>query len=148
MGIVFMDWETEKKLRTIKITVMMLGIRRENPWLYFKAIVKQISKKPASKRKTHETDIYRPPVALTRVLEAFYNLLKQILRCRPETQGCYNLPYKRVERLFSSIVKRINPYHDSRLGLHHLARHLLSCTIESIILLCRTESSIMAFGPA
>jgi hypothetical protein len=61
IGIVFIAWETEKKLRTMKITVIMLGINRENPWLYFRAMVKQISKKPAKKRKTHDMDTCNHP---------------------------------------------------------------------------------------
>ncbi len=57
IDMVFIDCETQKKLKTIKMTVMMLGMSLLNPSLNFKAIVKQISKKPASKRKSHAIDI-------------------------------------------------------------------------------------------
>jgi hypothetical protein len=37
--------------------VIMLGMTRVNPWLNFKAIVKQISKNPASKRNIQAIDM-------------------------------------------------------------------------------------------
>ena len=61
IGIVFIDWETQKKLRTIKITVMMLGMNLLNPSLNFKAMVKQISKNPARSKKSHAIDIRKNP---------------------------------------------------------------------------------------
>jgi hypothetical protein len=57
MGIVFIACETEKKLRTMKMTVMILGMSLVKPSLNFKAMVKQISKKPARSRKSHAIDI-------------------------------------------------------------------------------------------
>ena len=57
MEIVFIDCETEKKLRTIKMTVMILGMSLVNPWLYLSEIVKQISKKPARSKKIQAVDI-------------------------------------------------------------------------------------------
>jgi len=54
MGMVFIDWETQKKLRIINIAVMILGMGFVNPLLNFRAIVKQISKNPANKRKIQE----------------------------------------------------------------------------------------------
>jgi len=61
IGIVFIDWETQKKLKIMKMPVMMLGMIRENPKLNFKAIVKQISKNPARKRKNQEIDMKYVP---------------------------------------------------------------------------------------
>jgi hypothetical protein len=63
----FIAWETEKKLNTIKMTVMMLGISFENPWLNFKAIVKQISKKPASSKKIQAIDMEIVLVKISRI---------------------------------------------------------------------------------
>jgi hypothetical protein len=45
----------------MKTPVMMLGTMRENPMLNFKAIVKQISKNPARKRKNQEIDMKYVP---------------------------------------------------------------------------------------
>lgn len=54
---VFIACETEKKLNTMKITVMILGTIFVNPWLNFKVIVKQISKNPARSKNIHAVDI-------------------------------------------------------------------------------------------
>ena len=43
------------------MTVMILGVTRVKPWLNFKAIVKQISKNPASKRKIQAIDMREYP---------------------------------------------------------------------------------------
>jgi len=53
----FMACETAKKLSTMKTTVIMLGISLLNPWLYFREMVKQISKNPAKSRKIHAIDM-------------------------------------------------------------------------------------------
>ena len=57
IGIVFIACDTQKKLKMIKMPVIRLGMSFVKPWLNFKAIVKQISKKPASRRKSHAIDI-------------------------------------------------------------------------------------------
>ena len=41
----------------MKTTVIMLGMSLLNPWLYFREMVKQISKKPANNRKIHAVDM-------------------------------------------------------------------------------------------
>ncbi len=57
IGMTFIACETEKKLSTMKVPVIKLGMSLVNPSLYFRAIVKQISKKPASSKKIHARDI-------------------------------------------------------------------------------------------
>jgi hypothetical protein len=65
MGMLFIAWETEKKLRTMKMTVMMLGTTFVKPSLNLSVMVKQISKNPASRRKIQAIDIFHYPFKAT-----------------------------------------------------------------------------------